>query len=139
MIVNAKGLIMGRLASKISEKLLKGERIDVVNAEEVLITGTKEFIMKRYNKKRSATVKSNPHFGPKYPRRPDDLLKKSIKGMLPKKTKRGREAEKRLKIYIGEPKEFDKKQFVSIKEAESQTNEQTWKLGEISKLLGAKW
>ncbi|MFH1694998.1 MAG: 50S ribosomal protein L13 [Candidatus Micrarchaeota archaeon] len=139
MIINAKGLIMGKLASKVSEKLLKGERIEIVNAEQVLITGTKEFIIKRYNKKRNASVKSNPRFGPKYPRKPDALLKKAITGMLPKKTKRGTEAKKRLKIYIREPKELNKEKFVSIKEAQSKTNEKTWKLGEISRLLGAKW
>jgi len=139
MIINAKGLIMGRLASKVSEKLLKEETIDIVNAEEVLITGTKEFVLSRYAQKRDASVKSNPLYGPKYPRKPDALLKKAIIGMLPRKTKRGREAEKRLKIHIGEPKEFNKENFVSIKEAESKTNRKTVRLGEISKLLGAKW
>jgi large subunit ribosomal protein L13 len=139
MIIDAKGLIMGRLASKVSEKLLKGEKIEIINAEEVLITGTKEFILKRYQKKRNASVKSNPMFGPKYPRKPDALLKKAIRGMLPKKTVRGREAAKRLKVYIGEPKEITGKKTVKIKEAECTTNENTVKLGEISRLLGAKW
>ncbi len=139
MIVNAKELIMGRLASKVSEQLLNGKQVDIVNAEEVLLTGTKEYILSRYLKKRSATVKSNPRYGPKYPRKPDAILKKSIIGMLPKKTKRGKEAAKRLKIYIGEPKELNKEKFVSIKEAETKTNKKTIKLGEISKLLGAKW
>ncbi|MBU2100320.1 uL13 family ribosomal protein, partial [Candidatus Micrarchaeota archaeon] len=76
---------------------------------------------------------------PKYPRKPDALLKKAITGMLPKKTKRGKEAENKLKIYISEPAELNKEKFVSIKEAQSKTNEKTWKLGEISRLLGAKW
>ena len=139
MIVNAKGLILGRLASKISEKLLNGEKVDVVNAEEVLITGTKKFILSRYKKKIDASVKSNPHYGPKHPKRPDALFKKAVTGMLPKKTKRGKDAAKRLKVYIGETKEFNKEEFVVIKEAVSQTNENTVPLGEISKLLGAKW
>ena len=139
MIVNAKGLILGRLASKLSEKLLKGETIEVVNCEEALITGTKEFVLSRYKKKRDAAVHSNPNFGPKYPRRPDALLKKAVTGMLPKKTKRGSEAAKRLKVHIGEPKELNKENFVIVKEAKSQTNENTVSLGKISKLLGAKW
>lgn len=139
MIVNAKGLILGRMASKISEKLLNGEKVDIVNSEEVLISGTKEFILSRYQKKIDASVKSNPHYGPKYPKRPDALLKKAVTGMLPKKTKRGKDAAKRLKVYIGEPKEFNKEEFIVVKEAVSQTNENTVPLGEISKLLGAKW
>ncbi|PIN98681.1 MAG: 50S ribosomal protein L13 [Candidatus Diapherotrites archaeon CG10_big_fil_rev_8_21_14_0_10_31_34] len=139
MIINAKGLILGRLASKISEKLLNGEKIEVVNAEKVLITGSKEFILSRYKKKVDASVHSNPNYGPKYPRRPDALFKKAVTGMLPKKNKRGKEAGKKLKVYIGEPEEFNKKDFFEIKEAKSQTNEKTVQLGEISKLLGAKW
>ncbi len=139
MIINAKNLTLGRTASKVSELLLKGETIKIVNAEEALITGKKEFILKRYNKKISASVKSNPNYGPKYPKRPDALMKKAITGMLPKKTKRGKEAEKRLKVYIGEPEQLKKEEFVSIKEAETNTNESTVKLGKISRLLGAKW
>ena len=130
---------MGRLASKVSEKLLNGNEVIIVNAEEILITGTKKFVLKRYAKKRSASVKSNPLYGPKYPRKPDALLKKAVIGMLPRKTKRGREAEKKLKIYIGIPKEFKETKFNEIKEAENKTNRNTVKLGEISKLLGAKW
>jgi len=138
MIIDAKGKVMGRLASKVSEKLLKGESIQIINAEKVLITGQRKAIVKRYKAKRDASVKSNPRYGPKYPRKPDALMKKAVIGMLPRNTKRGRDAIKRLKVHIGKPEEV-KGEPVSIKEAEIKTNKKKIFLEKISKALGAKW
>ncbi len=41
MIVDATGLVLGRLASRDREQLLAGEEIKIVNAEKAIITGRK--------------------------------------------------------------------------------------------------
>jgi LSU ribosomal protein L13P len=41
--------------------------------------------------------------GPKYPKTPDRLFKRMVRGMLPKEKAMGREALKRLYVYIGTP------------------------------------
>lgn len=41
-IINADGLILGRMASIIAKRLLKGEKIAVVNAEKAVISGKKK-------------------------------------------------------------------------------------------------
>ncbi len=37
--INADGLILGRMASKIAKRLLNGERIIIVNAEKAILSG----------------------------------------------------------------------------------------------------
>jgi large subunit ribosomal protein L13 len=44
MIVDATGLVMGRLASVVATQLLAGNEIKIVNAEKAIITGRRESI-----------------------------------------------------------------------------------------------
>lgn len=46
MIVDATGLVLGRLASVAAKSLLAGEEVKIVNAEKALITGSRDFIFK---------------------------------------------------------------------------------------------
>ena len=81
MIIDGEGLVLGRLASKVSKKLLQGEDITVLNADKILISGTKDFTYARYKQRIDRASISNPRdMGPKYPRRPDDILKRKVRG-----------------------------------------------------------
>ena len=84
MIVDAKGLIAGRLSTKVAKALIKGETITVLNAEEAIIVGNRDNILEGFKVRVDAAVKSNPHYGPKYSRIPDRILRRMIKGMLPR-------------------------------------------------------
>ena len=42
VVVNAEGLILGRMCSKIAKRLLNGEVIIIVNAEKIVISGKKK-------------------------------------------------------------------------------------------------
>lgn len=101
MIVDATDAILGRLASKIAKELLKGENVIVINSENAVITGNPEAIFKRYYEKRS---RGDPIKGPFYPRYPDKLFIRVVRGMLPYKKEKGKKALKRLKVFIGNPK-----------------------------------
>jgi large subunit ribosomal protein L13 len=92
--------IFGRISSIIAKELLKGNKVDLMNSEKVLISGDKE----KYVKKMRAKLKmgrGSSMKGPKYIRREDLILKRMIRGMLPWDRAKGREAFKNLRCYIG--------------------------------------
>ncbi|MDR1722259.1 MAG: 50S ribosomal protein L13 [Methanobrevibacter sp.] len=140
MIINGEGHILGRLASVISKKLLEGEEITVLNAEKIMITGNKDWAYAKYKQRIDRASISNPRdLGPKYPRRPDDIFRRTVRGMLPYKKSKGRSAYKGLKAYVGVPREFAKEETSNIPQAEYNHLKKAIELGELSKLLGAKF
>jgi len=107
MIIDATNLILGRMATYTSKKALLGEKIDIINCEKAVITGKKDNIMARYHQKVKRGI---PLQGPYFPKTPEGIVRRTIRGMLPHKQYKGREALKRVKCYIDVPKEFaDKK------------------------------
>ena len=140
-IINAEGLILGRLASKIAKMLLEGEEVVIINPEKAIITGNREFIFEKYKQRTELRTRTNPRKGPFYPKRSDEIVRRTIRGMLPWKTDRGRKAFKRLKVYAGVPKEFEEKEFETIVEAHM-SRIKTPKyvtVGEVAKFLGGKF
>ncbi|UCH21038.1 MAG: 50S ribosomal protein L13 [Deltaproteobacteria bacterium] len=111
-IVDADGAILGRLASMIAARLRgkhnplytphvdTGDWVVVVNAEKVVLTGRK-FDQKMYYRHsgyigglKSITAKKLME------KRPEDLIRHAVKGMLPKNSL-GRKLFKKLKVYTG--------------------------------------
>ncbi|ATZ60750.2 MAG: 50S ribosomal protein L13 [Methanosarcinales archaeon Met12] len=137
VIINADGLILGRLASNISKRLLEGdEDIAIVNAEKAIISGSKVQIFKEYDVQ---VKKGTREKGPYYPKRADQILKRTIRGMLPYKRKRGRDAYSRLKVYIGTPIEIQSEPLETIENAKMSrlSTIKYIRLGNLSKKLGA--
>ena len=135
-IINAQGLILGRMASVVAKRLLLGEEIIITNADKCIIIGSKSRIIRDYKAKRKLT---HARKGPKFPRLPDRILKRTIRGMLPYQQPRGRTVYKKLRVYIGVPKEYQNKKAQTIDQAKNVTNEKFLELGEISKYLGASF
>lgn len=102
-VIDASGCVAGRVASLVAKELLKGKKIAVVNAEKALITGNTKFIMQAFKEK---VERGDPYHGPFFPKTPDRILKRIIRGMVPYKKPKGREAMKRLRIYISVPDEL---------------------------------
>ncbi|MFT4261118.1 MAG: 50S ribosomal protein L13 [Candidatus Woesearchaeota archaeon] len=135
MIIDAKDMIVGRLATHVAKQALLGETISIVNAEKAVITGKKDEILNKFKqrKERGAAL-----VGPYYPRTPERLLKRMIRGMLPYKQPRGREAFERIKCYKGVPKQFEGK-AVSLDQFNVNTTYANFiTIEQISKKLGAK-
>src|SRR4030042_4322505 len=115
-LVNAEGQILGRMGSKIAKLVLNGEEVIILNAEKVVISG------KRKSKIAEAHLfleVGAPERGPFHYRRPDRYLRKSVRGMLPFKQPKGKNAYKRLKAYMGIPIEFKDQQLITFEEASS--------------------
>ena len=140
MIINGEGHILGRLASVVSKKLLEGEEVVVLNAEKIMLTGNKDWAYAKYKQRVDRKSISNPRdLGPKYPRRPEDIFRRTVRGMLPFKKSKGNVAFKGLKAFVGVPEEYADVELVTIPEAEYNNIKKGMELGEISKLLGAKF
>ena len=132
-VIDASGLILGRLAANVAKRLLNGEEIVIVNAEKAIITGGKEDIIAHFRHRRDV---GGARKGPLYPRTPHKMLKRSVRGMLPYYKPRGRAAYKRLLVHISVPKKFKGKKFESIEGASELSTERYMALGEVSKVLG---
>jgi large subunit ribosomal protein L13 len=140
MIIDGDGLVLGRLASKVSKLLLAGENVTVLNAEKIMISGNKDWAYHKYKQRIDRASISNPReMGPKYPRRPDDIFRRTVRGMIPYRKSTGREAFKGLKVYVGIPAEFESQETSKIPEAEPKNITKSVKLGTVSQLLGSKF
>jgi len=106
IIVDGSNCISGRLCSKVSKLLLQGNRVSVVNAEKVMVSGNKYEVIESYKKRLEVSSVTNPINGPFHPRRPDTIITKMIRGMVPKRKSSGIESFKRLRVYIGVPNEL---------------------------------
>jgi len=117
IVIDATGCVAGRLASVVAKLALEGRRVYVVNAERAIITGDFNMILNWYKKKLSEwRTHYNPEkVGPKIPRRPDRILKRIIRGMLPRKQWRGRMALRRIRVYMSIPPDFwDKPRYILL-------------------------
>ncbi|RDJ31542.1 MAG: 50S ribosomal protein L13 [Crenarchaeota archaeon] len=114
IVVDATNHIAGRLASNVAKLLLQGNRVSIVNCENIMISGSRSNIIKEYRDFLKIASILHPKHGPFHPRRPDTIITRMIRGMLPRKKTSGLEAHKRLRTYIGTPKElgsFEKIKF----------------------------
>ena len=113
-IINAEGLILGRMATYVAKRALKGEEITVVNAEKAALSGKKP--SKMVEAKIFLEV-GHLRWGPAHYRRPDRIVRKTIKGMLPLDKSKGKQAYKRVKVFIGIPNELKDQKMESIEQA----------------------
>lgn len=106
IVVDGTGLIAGRLSSNVAKMLLEGNRVTIVNCEKILLSGSKKNIVKNYKDFLAVASILHPEHGPYHPRRPDTMITRMVRGMLPRKKPSGQAAFKRLRTYIGVPSEF---------------------------------
>lgn len=129
MIIDAKNAVLGRLATYVAKQLLGGEEIVIVNAEHCIITGNPRSIKEKYLKRRAI---GSPHHGPFFPKTPDRMVRRAIRGMLPYKTNRGRTAFKRLRVHVSVPEGMSGMQSVAVKDIKTNFVY----VGELAKSLG---
>ena len=118
IIIDAAGHVAGILASYIAKWLLSNDKLHimVINAQDAVITGDFNMVLE-WIKKRISEWRThyNPEkVGPKYPRRPDRIFKRIVRGMVPRKQWTGRYALKRLRVYMGYPPELFQRKVVNI-------------------------
>jgi large subunit ribosomal protein L13 len=140
IIVDAKDMVVGRIASIVAKKLLLGYRVNVINVEKAVFTGTKERVLDNFKKKLSIQSKVNPRrHGPFKPRTPEGIFRRVVRGMLPRKKSKGKDALRRLRVYRGIPSELENKDIIIYREAVYKKSPYgKVSIEEISRLLGWK-
>ncbi len=139
IVVNGENHVLGRLCSLIAKKLMKGEKIYVVNAEKIIVVGKKSAVMEKFVRRQGLTIKGSQTRNPKFPKMPDRLVKYALRGMVPYPERRGREALKNFRAFIGVPKELEGKELQKFEGAMHRAEQSFMTMGEISTKLGAKW
>ncbi len=134
--MDASGLVLGRAASVIARRLLDGEHIVVVNAEKSVVTGNRSMVIATYTAHRArGSVRSGPHF----PRYPDRIFRRTVRGMLPHLKTRGKEALRRLEVHMGVPPEYQGATPETLAAAKARPAlRPAMTLADISVLLGAR-
>jgi len=137
MIINGKDAILGRLGTYVAKQVLLGNKVDVINCGECVVSGKKRTTLGEYMKrlKRRAPTK-----GPYFYRRPDMFVKRTIRGMLPFKRTRGRDAFKNIKCHTGIPENLRNEKVLIIESAsvEKLHSADYLKVKDICKSAGGK-
>ena len=133
-IINADGLIIGRMASIIAKRLLNGEEIVIVNAERAVLSGKRKSKVKEA---KEFLEVGSPEKGPFHYRRPDKIVRRTVRGMLPYKQPKGKQAYKRLKVFIGIPAELKDKKIETLMDARAEKLTCPYfTVGELAKEIG---
>ena len=146
-VFDASNMILGRLASHVAKILIEGQktgsqdRVIVVNAENAVVSGSKKAVFATYRKKYEL---NHARKGPFFPRMPDKILKRTVRGMLPyqKKTS-GRNAIRNLRVTIGCPSHLsgedlpDGHEMGDASQLTRSLPQKYVQLGKISENLGA--
>jgi large subunit ribosomal protein L13 len=115
-IIDADGLVLGRMASSIAKRLLAGEYIDIVNAQNIVVSGNRIKLIEEWKEFMKVGGFGK---GPTHYRKPNDIVRRTIRGMLPYRIPKGRDAYKRLNVYIGVPEELKSSEKLSLPECHS--------------------
>ena len=144
-VYNAEDKVLGRLASIVAKQLISatkaGEdtRVIIVNAEKAVVSGKRSSVLSDYRKKYEL---NHARKGPFFPRMPDQILKRTVRGMLPyQKNSSGRAALRALRVEIGTPTDLsgdlpDGCEWGDSSKIERPLPERFVRLSDISKELG---
>ena len=119
-VIDATGLVAGRIATKVAKMALSGEEIKIVNSDKAVVSGQQDATLAKWKQRKGRT---SPRWGPYISIMPDRILRRMIYGMLPHRRKtedsRGIRAFKRIMCYVSVPEDLKNQKFETIKEASS--------------------
>ncbi|HYM70236.1 MAG TPA: 50S ribosomal protein L13 [bacterium] len=111
-VVDAKGQVLGRLASRVAAVLrgkarptftpsVSGDYVVIINADKIRLTGRKAQQKMYYRHSGYPGGLRATAAGKMLQRHPETVLKEAVRGMLPK-TPLGRECLRKLRVYRGD-------------------------------------
>lgn len=120
-VIDATGLILGRMATRIAKMALMGEEVKIVNCEKAVISGKQNQVLGKWRERKHRT---DPVKGPFISILPDRIVRRAIRGMLPHKNAktenaRGIKAFSRVMCYISVPDGLKNQKFETVRGAES--------------------
>jgi large subunit ribosomal protein L13Ae len=117
VVIDARGHMLGRLATVVAKQLLNGQKITLVRCENINISGSLFRNQLKYKAFKRLTNNVQPSHGPFHYRAPSKMFFRVVRGMMPHKTARGAAALDRLTTYEGCPHPFDMKKKQVVPEA----------------------
>ncbi|HEX2107457.1 MAG TPA: 50S ribosomal protein L13 [Nitrososphaera sp.] len=139
IVVDATNCVAGRMCSHVSKLLLQGNRVTIVNAEKAMLSGNRYRTIESYKEHLEINSVTNPIHGPFHPRRPDTILSKMVRGMVPKRKSDGLTAFKRLRVYMGVPEQMKGAKMESFDDSKITKPESYYiSIGEVAKQIGWK-
>lgn len=134
VVIDGTGVVFGRLATQVAKALLNGDEVQLVNSENMIVSGDPKVLIQKFLARRRIQNKGTPEHSPKWPSVPHLLVKRMIRGMLPHKTARGREAIKRLMVYTGNPKSL--KADDKFDKANLKSGVRSMKIKDLCRMMG---
>ncbi len=140
-VIDAERQVLGRIASAAAKKALLGEDVVIVNADKAYVSGSMKAVFAQNLHKLTIKNKGNFNKGPYHAKRPDLYVRRAVRGMLPWKRTRGREAYKRVRAYIGVPEVIMKEMALTMPAKSEPPKKLRRKVtvAEICKFIGGSW
>ena len=132
MIIDGKDAVLGRMATHAAKAALSGEEVTVLNAKDLVIIGDKNAIVAKYVQRMQVGTTSK---GPFYPRTVIGIVKRAIRGMLKRKSVRGMDALRRIRVYDDVPVEFNNKPKEAVHKVRTDRPVHKVTIGELSSIL----
>ncbi|XP_043847108.1 60S ribosomal protein L13a-like [Dromiciops gliroides] len=109
LVIHGRGHLLGHLAAIVAKQVLLGQKVVVVRCEGFNISGNFYWNKLKYLAFLRKRMNTNPSRGPHHFRAPSRIFWRTVRGMLPHKTKRGQAALEPLKVFVGIPPPYDKR------------------------------
>jgi len=142
IVIDGKGHLLGRLASIVAKELLSGQRIVVVRAEQINVSGSLFRNRIKFMEYLNKRMIHNPRRGTHHFRTPSRVFWRSVRGMTPHKTPKGAAALGKLKVFDGIPAPYDHKKRKVVPKALKALRLQNFRkfcvLGELMTTVGWK-
>ena len=140
VVIDGRGHLVGRLASKVAKELLNGQRIVIVRTEALLKSGSLFRNKLKFHEFLNKTRNTNPRKGHIHFRTPSRIFWRIVRGMRPHKTPKGSAALGRLKVFEGIPFPYDQKKRVVVPDAlkvlRLKSHRKFCVLGELAQKIG---
>merc|ERR1712156_1306706 len=117
VVIDGRGHLLGRLCSIVAKFILNGNKVVVVRCEGINMSGNFYRNKLKYLKFLRLRCNVKPLRGPFHFRAPSKIFWRTVRGMIPHKSERGKDAMKRLQTFEGVPPPYDKKKRMVIPSA----------------------
>lgn len=140
VVIDGRGHLVGRLASKVAKELMNGQRIVIVRCELLNKSGSLFRNKLKFQEFLTKTRNTNPRKGHIHFRTPSRIFWRTVRGMLPHKTPKGSAALGRLKVFDGIPFPYDQKKRMVVPDAlkvlRLKSHRKFCVLGELAQKIG---
>ena len=136
IVIDASNLLLGRLASITAKQLLQGKSVTIINSEKAVISGSRRSILEAAQQHLRTKTHGSQSKAPKHPRRPEGILRRAVRGMLPYNEPRGKTAYRRLKVYLDVPENLAAGSAMTLPDAKASKGTVGLTISEVAQNIG---